>query len=48
MMQKEFAAEMEQVNNIVKSKTAVPTSLVYVSFWISEIISFYLPVDRFA
>ncbi|KAL7987915.1 hypothetical protein Chor_006834 [Crotalus horridus] len=32
MMQKEFAAEMEQVNNIVKSKTAVPTSLVYPVF----------------
>uniref|UniRef100_A0A8C6X8T0 Cilia- and flagella-associated protein 206 n=1 Tax=Naja naja TaxID=35670 RepID=A0A8C6X8T0_NAJNA len=32
MMQKEFAAEMEQVNNIVKSKTAVPTSLVYPIF----------------
>ncbi|XP_013923876.1 PREDICTED: UPF0704 protein C6orf165 homolog [Thamnophis sirtalis] len=29
LMQKEFAAEMEQINNIVKSKTAVPTSLVY-------------------
>ncbi|XP_070589280.1 cilia- and flagella-associated protein 206 isoform X4 [Erythrolamprus reginae] len=32
MMQKEFAAEMEQINNIVKSKTAVPTSLVYPAF----------------
>uniref|UniRef100_A0A8D0DW11 Cilia- and flagella-associated protein 206 n=1 Tax=Salvator merianae TaxID=96440 RepID=A0A8D0DW11_SALMN len=32
IMQKQFAAEMEQLKNIVRSKTAVPTSLVYPVF----------------
>ncbi|KAM6459023.1 cilia- and flagella-associated protein 206 isoform 1-T2 [Liasis olivaceus] len=32
MMHREFAAEMEQINNIVQTKTAVPTSLVYPVF----------------
>ncbi|XP_061479269.1 cilia- and flagella-associated protein 206 [Rhineura floridana] len=32
MMHKQFAAQMEQLKNVVQSKTAVPTSLVYPIF----------------